>query len=59
MVSGKWYHCRKEEMERNIEGMAILLNDVWHNAVVNFRCVSYRIIWTKFKFSRVKLKFAW
>ena len=35
--------------------MAILLNDLWHSAVVNFGCVSSRIIWIKFKFSRVKV----
>ena len=35
--------------------MAILLNDVWHNAVVKLVCVSSRILWIKFKFSRVKV----
>ena len=33
----------------------ILLNDVWHSAVVGFRCVSSRILWIKFRFSRVKV----
>ena len=32
-----------------------LLNDVWHNAVIDFGCVSSRILWIKFKFSRVKV----
>ena len=44
-----------QEMERAREGVAILLNDVWHNAVVNFGCFSSRILWIKFKFSRVKV----
>ena len=29
------------------------MNDVWHNAVIDFGCVSYRILWIKF--SRVKV----
>ena len=44
-----------QEMERSKEGMAVLLNDVWHNAVIDFGCVSSRILWIKFKFSRVKV----
>ena len=43
-----------QEMERAREGVAVLLNDVWHSAVVKFGCVSSRILWIKFKFSRVK-----
>ena len=43
-----------KEMERAREGVAILLNDVWYSAVVDFGCVSSRILWTKLKFSRVK-----
>ena len=35
--------------------MAILMNNVWHNAVIDFGCVSSRIFWIKFKFSRVKI----
>ena len=31
------------------------MDDVWHSAVVDFRCVSSRILWIKFKFSRVKV----
>ena len=42
-------------MERARHGVAILLNDVWHSAVIDFGCVSSRIIWIKFKFSRVKV----
>ena len=44
-----------KEIERAREGVAILLNDVWHNAVVDFGFIS-RILWIKFKFSRVKVK---
>ena len=43
------------EMERAGEGMAILLNDVWHSAVIDLGCVSSRIHCIKFKFSRVKV----
>ena len=32
-----------QEMERAREGMAVLLNDVWHSAVVKSGCVSSRI----------------
>ena len=42
-----------QEMERDREWVAILLNDVWHSAVIDFGCVSSRIIWIKFKFSKV------
>ena len=49
-----------QEMERV---RAVLLNDVWHSAVVKYGCVSSRIPWIKFKFSRVLsfqgLKFVW
>ena len=38
-------------MERAGEGVALLLN----NAVRDFGCVSSRILWIKFKFSRVKV----
>ena len=40
-----------QEMER----VVILLNDVWHSAMVNCGCVSFRILWIKFKFSLVKV----
>ena len=43
------------EMDRAREGMAVLLNDVWQCAVVKFGSVSSRILWMKFKFSRVKV----
>ena len=42
-------------MERTIEGATVLLNDIWHSAVINFGCVSSRILWIEFKFSRVKV----
>ena len=44
-----------QQMERAREGVAILLNDVWHNAGVDFGYVSSRIPWIKFKVSRVKV----
>ena len=37
-------------MERAREGVAILLNDVWHSAVVKSGCVSSRVLWIKLKF---------
>ena len=39
-----------QEMERAREGVAILLNGVWHSTVVDFGCVSSRILWIKLKF---------
>ena len=42
-------------MQRAREGVAILLNDVWHSAVIDFGCVSSRILWIKFKYSKVKV----
>ena len=38
-----------QEMEKAREGVAILLNDVWHSGVVKYGCVSSRILWIKFK----------
>ena len=35
--------------------VAVLLNDGWHSAMVNFGCVSSRILWIKFKFSRINV----
>ena len=35
--------------------MVILLNDVWHSAVIDFGYVDSRIQRIKFKFSRVKI----
>ena len=35
------------EMERARKDVAILLNDVWHSALVDFGCVSSRIFWIK------------
>ena len=42
-------------MEITREGVAILLNDVWHSAVVGFECVSSRILWIESRFSRIKI----
>ena len=44
-----------QEMERAREGVAFLLNDVWLDAVIDFGCVSFKILWIKFQFSRIKL----
>ena len=33
-----------QEMERAREGVALLLNDVWHSAVIEFGCVGSRIL---------------
>ena len=44
-----------QEMERAREGVTILLNDIWHSAVIDFGCVISRILWIKFKFLRVKV----
>ena len=43
------------EMERAMEGVAVLLNNVWHSAVVKSGWVSSRILWIKSRFSRVKV----
>ena len=43
------------EMKRAREGVAILMNYVWHSTVVKFRYVSSRILLIKFKFSRVNV----
>ena len=43
------------QMERAKEGEAVQLKDVWHRAVEEHGCVSSRIIWIKFTFSRVKV----
>ena len=48
-----------QEMERAREGVAALLNDVWHSAVVKYGCVGSRIISIKFKFSKVKVIWWW
>ena len=34
--------------------MGILLSNMWHSAVIDFGCVSSRVLCLKFKFSRVK-----
>ena len=43
------------EMERAREGVAILLNNMWHSAVVKSVYVSSIILWIKFKFSIIKV----
>ena len=44
-----------QEMERAREDIEILLNAVWHRAVIDFGCVSSGILWIKFRFSRIKV----
>ena len=44
-----------QEIERAKEGEAVLFNDVLHSAAIDFRSVGYRILWIKFKFSKVKV----
>ena len=43
------------EMEKAREGVAVLLNNVQHSAKVKSGYTSSRILWIKFKFSRVKV----
>ena len=44
-----------QEIERVKDSVVVLMNDVRHNAVIDFGCLSYRILWVEFKFSRVKV----
>ena len=44
-----------QEMERAREGVSVLLNIVWNIAVIDFQCVGSRVLWIKFKFSKVKV----
>ena len=44
-----------QEIERVKEGVAVLMNDGWHSALIDFGCVGSRILWVKFRFSRVKV----
>ena len=46
-------------MERAREGVAFLLNNVRHSAVIYFGCVKSRILLIKFKFSRLKFVCWW
>ena len=46
-----------QEIKRAREGVVILLNDVWHSAVIDLWYVISRILWNNFKFSRIK--FVW
>ena len=43
------------EIKRTREGVVVLMNDVWQSAVIYFRDVSSRTLWTKSKFSMAKL----
>ena len=44
-----------QEIKKAREGVAILMNNMLHSVVIDFRCVSSRTLWVKFKFSRVKV----
>ena len=46
-------------IERVREGVTILLNDVWHSVVIDFRCVSSRIFLIKFKYQGLKYVWWW
>ena len=39
--------------ERTSKGVVASMNDVWNSSVIDFRCVSSRTLWIKFKFSMV------
>ena len=44
-----------QEIEKAGEGVAVLVDNEWHIAVIDLECVSSRIQWVEFKSSRVKL----
>ena len=44
-----------QKIERPREGIAIMLNNVWHTEVINLESISSRIPWIKLKFSRVNV----
>src|SRR5678816_3429211 len=44
-----------ERNERGREGVTILMSDLWYRAMVDFVCVSTRILMVKFKFEKVKV----
>ena len=44
-----------QKIERVKEGVAVIMNDEWLSTVTGFGCDSSRILWAKFKFSRVKV----
>ena len=44
-----------QKIEGDREGVAVLMKDLWHSAVIDFGCVSSRTIWVKFNFSSVKI----
>ena len=45
-----------QEIESVMEGMAILMNDVWHSALIDSGGVSSRTLMNKFKSSKVKVR---
>ena len=40
---------------KRLKGVAFLISNEWRSTVIRFGCVSSRILWVKFKFSRVKV----
>ena len=51
----KCVYAGVEKNERAREGVAVLMSELWHKSLVNFVCVSSRILMVKFKFARVKV----
>ena len=47
-----------QEMEIARKSVPVLLNDVLHNAIMDFRCVSSKILWIILRFSRLKVRVA-
>ena len=47
------------QIERVREGVAVLLNDLWYSVVIDSGYVSSKILYIKFKFSRVKVCVVW
>ena len=48
-----------QEMECARKGVAILFNNVWHSAMIDFGCVSSKILWIEFMFSKFKVCGVW
>ena len=53
MVWSKCIIAGDQDIQRARECVPVMFNDVWHSAVIDFGCVSSRIVWAKFMFSRV------
>ena len=53
--NGKVSWCGVNGIIASVRRWKELLNDMWPSTVIDFYCVSIRILWIKFKFSRVKV----